>query len=352
MRGLAVLLMIQCHTFNSFARADVREDGAYTFSQFIGGMAAPLFLFMSGMTLAFQMDRLERREPDPIRRWKAALWRGGYILGIAYAFRISNFVASLPHPDPNEIIKVDILNCMGLGMAALSVGAILKGKQRARFAAGAGLGIALAAPLVAGLPWEHAPGLVRDYIAPSTSRGFFGFFPCAAYIGFGLAAGTVVKQTALDRFDRLMQWSVLIGLALVFAGQYLANIPYSIYRHSNFWSDSPTLIVIRAGISLLLMTGAYLWTEYCAGERWSWIQCLGRNSLMVYWVHLMLVYGDIIKPAKRALTIRQTTAAAAGVTALMVGLSAWWLWWKGRDRERGPRLKFLVWRDRSARANP
>ena len=64
MRGLAVVLMIQCHTFNSFARMDVREGGPYVLSQFIGGMAAPLFLFMAGMTLAFQMESLARREPD------------------------------------------------------------------------------------------------------------------------------------------------------------------------------------------------------------------------------------------------------------------------------------------------
>ena len=53
MRGLAIVLMIQCHTFNSFARMDVREGGPYVLSQFIGGMAAPLFLFMAGMTLGF-----------------------------------------------------------------------------------------------------------------------------------------------------------------------------------------------------------------------------------------------------------------------------------------------------------
>jgi uncharacterized membrane protein len=47
MRGLAVVIMIQCHTFNSFTRLDLRE-GAYVLTQFIGGMAAPLFLFMAG----------------------------------------------------------------------------------------------------------------------------------------------------------------------------------------------------------------------------------------------------------------------------------------------------------------
>src|SRR5208283_255621 len=63
MRGLAVLIMIQCHTFNSLVRLDLRDGGPYTYSQFVGGMAAPLFLFMAGMTTGFQMESLSRREP-------------------------------------------------------------------------------------------------------------------------------------------------------------------------------------------------------------------------------------------------------------------------------------------------
>ena len=56
MRGLAVIVMIQCHAFNSFVRMDVREGGPYILSQFVGGMAAPLFLFMAGMTLIDRTD--------------------------------------------------------------------------------------------------------------------------------------------------------------------------------------------------------------------------------------------------------------------------------------------------------
>ena len=49
------------------------------------------------------------------------------------------------------------------------------------------------------------------------------------------------------------------------------------------------------GICCRCWAGAYLWTEYGAAARWSWMQCLGKTSLMVYWVHVMLVYGNIAK---------------------------------------------------------
>jgi uncharacterized membrane protein len=313
---------------------DVRDGGPYVLSQFIGGMAAPLFLFMAGMTLAFQMESLERRESDPWRRWMTALRRGAYILAIAYLFRITNWLAGMPRSDWHEITKVDILNCMGLAMIAMAAAAIFSGNNRARFAAAAGLAIAAAAPLIANLEWGATPQLIHEYLAPGQGRGRFPFFPAASYLAFGLAAGTIVKRTVGDRFERLMQWTVVIGIAAIFTAQYFSNTPYSVYPKSNFWTDSPALIIIRVGVILLAAAGAYLWTEYVAAARWSWMQCLGKNSLMVYWVHVMLVYGDIAKRFKRALSVPATAAATAMVTLMMVALSAAWLWWKERRAEK------------------
>src|SRR5213082_1425031 len=105
MRGLAVVVMIQCHAFNSLTRADLRSGGAYVATQFVGGMAAPLFLFMAGITFAFQMDSLERREPRPARRWLIALRRSGYIFAIAMLFRFFCFMGSLPNPDWPDLLK-------------------------------------------------------------------------------------------------------------------------------------------------------------------------------------------------------------------------------------------------------
>jgi len=335
MRGLAVVIMIQCHTFNSLTRMDLRDTGWYVFSQFVGGMAAPLFLFMAGMTSAFQMDRLDRQERDWRRRWRVSLGRAGYILGIAFLFRITNYLGSLPNGDPHDLTKVDILNCMGVAMLVMSVAAVWEGKDRARYAAAAGLAIAVAAPLMTNLPWDGLPPLLREYLVPGFGRGRFPFFPCAAYLAFGLAGGMVVKRAAEDRMDRLMQWCVLVGFALVFTSQYFASLPYSIYPKSDFWTDNPTLVLIRTGVSLLMLAGAYLWTVFCSAGRWSWMDTLGKNSLMVYWVHVMIVYGGLIKPIKRKLDIPEAALATVVVTALMVVLSVGWLGWKARRRTRG-----------------
>jgi uncharacterized membrane protein len=334
MRGLAVLIMIECHTFNSFARMDVRPGGPYVLSQFVGGMAAPLFLFMAGMTFGFQMESLERREPNRFKRWQFALRRAGYIMVIAFAFRIGNWIASIPRPELSEITKVDILNSMGLAMGAFATAAVFDSKNRVRFALAAALVIAVLAPIMESFTWSGTPQLIVEYLAPGPNRGRFPFFPCAAYVGFGLAVGAIVKRTAEQHMDRLMQWCALLGFALIFTAQYFANIPFSLYAAPDFWRSSPSLVLIRTGISLAMLASAYLWTEYGAAARWSWMQALGQTSLLVYWVHVMLVYGNIAKPWKRTLSIPETAFAFALVTALMVALAAARLAWKSRAQKK------------------
>jgi uncharacterized membrane protein len=324
--------MIQCHVFNSFTRLDLRGGGPYILSQFVGGMAAVLFLFMAGMTLGFQMESLDRREPSGLRRWGGALRRGAYVLGIAFAFRLTNYVAGWPKAQVDEILKVDILNCMGVAMLAMAAAALVRPAMRVQAAVIAGLAVACAAPLIDGMDWRGVPDLVRAYVVPNSGR--FPFFPWTAYLAFGIAAGVVVKRTRPERLERVMQWSAALGFVLVFGAQYFSNLPFSLYEKSEFWIDSPGLVLIRTGVSLLALAVAYVWTEYGASERWSWMQALGKTSLLVYWIHVMMVYGDIVKPFKKNFPIWGSALATVVVTALMVGLAAGRLWWKARRTEK------------------
>src|SRR6266853_591932 len=87
-RGLAVTIMLQGHVFHSFAKQDLRTDGPFVISQFLGGIGPAVFLVLTGVTLAFLMDGKQRQELPPLKRWGASLRRAGYLFMLAFLFRL------------------------------------------------------------------------------------------------------------------------------------------------------------------------------------------------------------------------------------------------------------------------
>src|ERR1051326_8894143 len=108
--------MLQGHLFDSLTRAELRPGGAFLFSQFAGGMPPAIFLFLTGVTLAFLMDSTERKGLAPLERLVAAFRRSGYLFLIAFLFRIQMLITGWP-AQWTDLLKVDILNCMGLAIA-------------------------------------------------------------------------------------------------------------------------------------------------------------------------------------------------------------------------------------------
>jgi hypothetical protein len=208
---------------------------------------------------------------------------------------------------------------MGLSIALFSVMALFSTAERVRLCFVLGLGIAGASPLISQLDWTGVHPMLKAYIVPDPN--FFSFFPWAAFLAFGMSAGSVLRLAGPHHLHRTMIWSSMTGLALLFAGQYFSGIPYSIYPKSEFWIDNPVLILMKLGITLLLVSFAYLWTHTMVAHTWSWVAQLGTTSLLVYWVHIELVYGQWFYYWKDALNIPQTIAASAGIIALMVLLS-------------------------------
>jgi fucose 4-O-acetylase-like acetyltransferase len=198
-----------------------------------------------------------------------------------------------------------------------------------RLSAGAGLAIAAAAPLVSQLSWEGVPSLVRSYLTPDPLA--FAFFPWAAFVAFGLSAGSVLRLLQPEQTERAVQWAGLIGFGLVLAGQYFSNLPYSLYTKSEFWLDSPWQVLIKLGAILLVLAFAYVWARQpVAQTKWSWVRQFGTTSLLVYWVHVELVYGRWFWFWKENLTVAHTALAALAVVVLMLGLSVLKTRWLAR----------------------
>ncbi len=272
-----MLVMIQCHTFNAFTRPDLHSTSSYILSQFVGGMAAPLFLFLAGVTFAFGMDKLDRKNTPAPQRLFTLVKRGGYIFVIAYLFRLTNTCCKWPPAEFESVWKVDILNCMGAAMILLSVLTFVPARWRVRAACITGLTLASVSPIVSGLDLSGLFTHLKEYLVPNRAR--FPLFPWSAYVAFGISAGLVLCRTPREMLERTLQWGSFLGFAMVLGGQYFSNLPYSLYDKVDFWTDSPALILIRTGVSLLILAVGYIWTEHLVRPQAGWVQVFGKTSL-------------------------------------------------------------------------
>lgn len=317
-RGFAAVIMLQGHVFHSFLRNDLREGGVYLTSQFVGGMPPAIFLFLLGVTFAFLLDSQEKKGMRAASRIMQSLKRSGFLFTVALLFRLQLWAFSLGVSPVSDLLRVDILNCMGFAVAVLSLLSLFTTRERIRHCAVLGLAIAAASPLWNSLGNDWAPLLVRQYLVPDKIS--FGFFPWAAFVAFGMSVGSILRVADREQAQTVMQWLGWGGLALAFAAYNISNMSLTIYSHSDFWLNSPGLVLIKLGTILMLLAFAYLWT-LGTSDSWDWIRQLGTTSLIVYWVHVELVYGKLFGYWKERLTVPQAVGASVVLIVLMVGLS-------------------------------
>lgn len=347
MRGIGAVIMLQGHAFHAFTKPELRNDGPYILSQFVGGMPPAIFLFLLGVTLAFLMDSRERAGVTPLRRVLAGWRRAGYLFAVAIAFRLSLWLLGWPHSPTRDLLRVDILNAMGFAILVMSIMAVFQTVDRVRLCAVLGLAIAAGAPLVSQVDWSAVPEPIRQYFVPDYMA--FAFFPWGAFVAFGMSAGSIIRLIDVEQYERTAQWAALSGFGLLIAAQYFSNLPYSVYANSDYWLNSPWLIASKLGVLLLMLSFSFLWTRH-SGSHWSWVRQFGTTSLLVYWVHIELMYGRWLWFFKERLSAGQVAMIAVCFILAMLGLSVIRTQWKNW-RHLGLSLGWYFFLGRGAEEN-
>lgn len=317
-RGLAVLFMIVCHAFNSFTRTDLRSSGVYLVSQYVGGLAAPLFLFIAGIMVGLRIENRDEIGLSPASRMFDVLKRAGFILLIGELMLFQQWVFQWSLAAWRYLFTADILNSMALSVAVSSVIALAPRLKRPATAMALGAAIAAAAPIISNFDWTGVSPLIRNYLVPG-GTGRFPFFPNGAYVPFGLLVGFVIRRTGTEHLETVMCWFAFSGFGLIYGGEFFTNQPYSLYSKSDFWLNSPGMVVMRTGAMALLLVASFLWIRFGAGL--AFVTQIGTTSLLVYWVHVELVYGSWLNIWKRNLSLGQATLATIGIIGVMYVLS-------------------------------
>ena len=325
LRGIAVIAMVLAHVSDSWTAESSRTGEPWYVVAFVGGVASPLFLFLAGVATAIAATG---------KGAAAARRRGWQIFALGLLFRLQSQLLGMGPLD--NLLKVDMLNIMGLSMVCASYAWQISSERTARVVAVSliTVGITMLTPLVRDVAWLAAlPDPIEAYLRPEGHYAAFPFFPWAGFLFAGVIAGDLVQGARVGRVKEVVLqngFAICGGLGVTLA--WLASFQPAIYPSSSFWHDSPTFFFIRLGLVTLLVPIAWVLEHLLPARVYAPITTFGRSSLFVYWIHVEMVYGVLAEPLKRTLPLPLSLASTALLCLLLYGLVVL----KNRYQRRSP----------------
>ena len=307
MRGLAILIMIEAHVTDAWTRPTNRRTLAFGCATILAGFAAPMFLFLAGLSASIAAGSRTRRLGDAAAAAASVRRRGWQVFGLAYLFRLQAYLLN-PKAMLAGVLKVDILNVMGPSIvAAAALWQAGRGFRRRLILFGAAtLAVALVTPIVRTAPLiGYLPDVLEWYVRPVPGRNNFTLFPWAGFAFAGALVGVLVDRRRDAAGERRFH-ARMGGLALVLAAAATRartsrrSIPTRSSGRARRCSSSsaPASSLRRSRPSSSGSSGRACRTA------WSPMTVFGQSSLFVYWVHVELVYGAASGPLHQNLSFR------------------------------------------------
>lgn len=295
--------MIQTHVFNATLLPAITETGLFAVIRFIDGLVAPSFLFASGLAYAVTTRRKVNDYLALGLPLFKQLGRLLLILLIGYMLHIPRFnYRHLVHEAGAEaweqFWQVDILHCIAVSLLILQVLLLLlRSEQRLyRVVLGMTIGVGILTPLMWTVNWWTVlPIPIASYLN-GMYYSLFPLFPWSAFLFAGALAGHYYSEARSGPIPGgetvMMGKAARAGAAMIVVSFPLHPLAESIYPVYDYWHLSPSFLMLRLGIVLLVCSGLFLYEKQKGVSQSSVLTLFGRESLIVYVTHLTLLYGD------------------------------------------------------------
>ena len=356
LRGLAVLFMIVWHTVDGWLAPSRRTGLAYETLHLFGGLAAPLFLFLAGTSVALAHVKgvARKREGHTL----TIVARGGVVFCFGYALRVALWLVdggALTRPDAIKawlpmlvgiattmfgfrslprsrrtflyatlggiaiygvgaaflamfsptrllnVMRVDVLQAIGVSIIVIALLAkplaLARTSRRALLLATVIL--LITASVSAVLPGP-LPRVFAGYLGSWEGGRAIAMFPLTPWLAYGLAGaatGSVLARRASSRAETIL----VIGTIGGAMGSVLCEAVPHAFQWVARWPIVTALVRFgyRVGIICVLMVFAFAWSRTRLAKR-APTRDLGRASLLIYMVHLPFAYGALTRSFTRS----------------------------------------------------
>lgn len=343
LRLLASFQMLHGHTLDALMAHELRQGEIFRIWSWQRGLVSVGFLFAAGIAFTLStLGKMDAFKADRKRVWKR--WRRiGWLITLGY---LMHFPAEAFGSDAarataslHGFMIADVLQCIGVSIAVVQLITHFAPNKNVVIAAAATLSCLcfFTAPLADAVPFE---GWYRPFANYLTHKGgsLFPLFPWSGFVWAGVAcAAWVTPQGA--RTEAKVPVPRLIVLAAVMFGVYFVAkvVPFTLVTDETTSHSVPSFVILKlasvlAVVVLLSILGLFI------TRLPRFLQTLAGESLMLYWFHLMLLYGAGIGLGSvigRTLPIGQALLAAGAMVIVSAGVGLWWnrtkKWWKARN---------------------
>ena len=327
LRGLVIIIMIEVHVFNAFLLPELKQTGWFSILNFINGLVAPSFLFVSGF--AFQVS--SGGKLDEMRKLGKAFWkkimRIFQIVIIGYALHLPfySFSKIIHQSTPQQIesfFAVDVLQCIGIGLLFLFLSRLIikSDKVYHYFLIVSLLLVMILSPSVYKIDFNL---FFYPVIGNYFNRLHGSLFPVFPWLNFLLAGGIFAKYFVDARIkgeeQLFVNRTLIAGIVAILSGHIFFSplLPDFIQAAR----PHPVFYLERLGYVLFLFVLCWYWDKKSKSPK-SFVLDASRESLLVYWLHLIIIFGMFWKGNSLAGIIGTTMniTEAIGSTVLLITL--------------------------------
>lgn len=307
-RGLAVLGMVWTHSANTFLTPEMKASSWFEAMTWYHGLIAPAFFWIAGYARA-HVTMGKTKPAWPVAKRLLLVWLIGYLMHVPWDHLLDAEAM-------RAVATVDVLHCLAVsGLVLLAVEKLGKGREVAALILLL-LFVSLEKPA---REWQTG-FLMLDQYFNRLHGSQFALFP---WVGFGLA-GFITRRVWDGGVNRSAAGVVLVG---ALGAWVLSWMP---------WQDGmPAFFMERLGWVMM----AAVVVAVMAGRvsrLTGWLRLAGRESLLLYVVHLMLIH-SIPLPRQPLQHLIGPAQGVAGVLGIFAGLFAvsWLLgaWNERRKRQ-------------------
>ncbi len=290
-------LMVQGHTLDVLLLPTYQSAWWYSTWQFCRGFTAPTFLLLSGFSFALATIRKFDEHTVVGPKVFSRLRKFAFFVLLGYAMHFpTHSIRDLSYVQSGawqSFLQIDVLQTIGISLIFLQL-LVLALRHKGLFAVVSvtlSLLIAFVTPLLWNSPAVNALPLGARSALIGTTGSLFPLLPWASYVLLGAGLGTLYLTVARSSLLMLKSF-VPAGMILMLAGIYSEKLSHRIYGDPNFWPTTPHLFLTRVGFVLTVLgiaTFALPWMQSSA----STLRSLAEESLLVYFVHVDLLYGSV-----------------------------------------------------------